>query len=137
VTRVIVHRLAGSKKAQDACRLVEALFHGGRRVAVWVADPGRASILDGYLWTFAQYSFVPHVLVDGGGEVDDPVVVVTGAFANPNGAEILVVADRLDQLDGAAAFAEVHDLVTPAAEDAGKLAAWQATGFEVEEVTGI
>ncbi len=99
MSEVIVHRLAGSKKALEACRLVERLYHGGKRVAVWVADGGRAGVLDEYLWTFAQSSFVPHALWDGSGELDDPVAIVTGTLANPNRADVLVIGDRLARPD--------------------------------------
>lgn len=134
---VILHRLTGSKKALEACRLVERLYGSGKRVAVWVSDRGRAGVLDEYLWTFAQNSFVPHALVDGGGEADEPVAIVTGALANPNRSDTLVVADRVADLTVAAAWPEVHDLLTDAAEDEGKRQAWEAAGFAVREVRGI
>ncbi len=137
MTEVILHRLTGSKKALELCRLVERLWSSGKRVAVWVSDRGRAGVLDDYLWTFAQNSFVPHALVDGGGEADEPVAIVTGALANPNRSEALVVADRLTDPAAAAAWPEVHDLLTGAAEDEGKHAAWEAVGLSVREVRGI
>ena len=92
---VILHRLTGSKKALEACRLIERLYSSGKRVAVWMSDRGRAAVLDEYLWTFAQNSFVPHALWDGNGDADEPVAIVAGTLVNPNRAETLVVADRL------------------------------------------
>ena len=133
---VVLHRLTGSKKALEACRLVERLYSSGRRVAVWVSDRGRAGVLDEYLWTFAQNSFVPHVLWDGG-DGDEPVAIVTGTLTNPNRAEALVVADRLPDPAAAVGWPEVHDLLTSAAEDEGKKEAWEAAGFSVLEVRGI
>ena len=134
---VILHRLTGSKKALEACRLVERLYSSGKRVAVWVSDRGRAAVLDEYLWTFAQNSFVPHALWNGDGESDDPVAIVTGSLTNPNRAEALVVGDRLTDPGAARGWPEVHDLATGAAEDEGKKQAWEAAGFAVREVRGI
>jgi DNA polymerase IIIc chi subunit len=134
---VVLHRLAGSKKALDACRLVEELYTAGRKVTVFVADAGRAAMFNDYLWTFAQHSFVPHVLWDGKGEVGDPVVVVTGALANPNGSDVLLIGDRIDDPGQAVPWGEVHDFVTSASEDEGKAGSWAAAGFTVEERRGV
>jgi DNA polymerase-3 subunit chi len=130
---VVLHRLAGTKKAHEACRLVEALYRKGKRVVVYLSDGGRAAVLDDYLWTFAQQSFVPHVLWDGRGEVEDPVVVLSDTLSNPNGATVLVIGDRLTDLGAATKFQEVHDFVTASPEDEGKARAWQEAGFEVGE----
>ncbi|MFI5142778.1 MAG: DNA polymerase III subunit chi [Thermoanaerobaculales bacterium] len=133
----VLHRLTGTKKAHELCRLVEALYLAGRRVTVWVSDPSRAATLDEYLWTFAQHSFIPHGMWNGGDPMEDPVVVVTGTLGNPNGSEVLVVGDTLADPSLAAGWSEVHDLVTAAAEDAGKNEAWAAAGFTVREARGI
>jgi DNA polymerase III subunit chi len=135
MSTVILHRIAGAKKALDVCRIVEGLYLAGQRVVVFVADAKRAAILDDYLWTFSQPSFVPHCLWDGATEVVEPVVLVTGELANPNGADTLVIADRVADLAGATAFAEIHDVVAQLAEDAGKAEAWEAAGFTVKDAT--
>jgi DNA polymerase IIIc chi subunit len=134
--KVILHALAGTKKGMDACRLVEALFHGGKRVVVFAGDAGRAAIFNDYLWTFAQHAFVPHVIWSGG-EVEEPVVIVPGALANPIGADTLVILDRLADPAQATGFSEVHDFVGQAAEDHGKREAWAGAGFAVKEVRGV
>jgi DNA polymerase III subunit chi len=131
VSTVTVHRIGGAKKALDVCRIVEELYLAGKRVVVYVSDSGRAAILDEYLWTFSQPSFVPHVMWTGAGEVEEPVVLVCGEPANPNGAGALVIADRLADPEAARGFAEVHDILARVAEDEGKVAAWRAAGFEV------
>jgi DNA polymerase IIIc chi subunit len=136
VPTVVLHRLGGTKKAQEACRLVESLYQKGKRVAVYVSDPGRAAVLDDYLWTFSQPSFVPHALWDGHGEVEDPVVVLAGVLANPNVATVLVVGDRIAEPAQAAGFEEVHDFVTAAPEDEGKSKAWEEAGFKVADGRG-
>jgi DNA polymerase-3 subunit chi len=135
-TKVVLHRLAGTKKALEACRLVERLYRAGKRVTVLLSDSGRATMFDEYLWTFAQHSFVPHALWDGRSEVEDPVVVITGTVANPNAATALVIGDRIADSQEAATFLEVHDFVTTSPEDQGKRKAWEDAGFRVEEGRG-
>ena len=136
-SQVVVHRLAGTKKALEACRLIDGLYRAGRRVVAWIDDSGRAKMFDEYLWTYAQHSFVPHILWAGEGEAEDPVVVVTGSLANPNRADALVVVDRIPDPVAAAAFPEIHDLASQAAEDQGRREAWEATGLSVSEVRGV
>jgi DNA polymerase-3 subunit chi len=133
VTTVTLHRLAGTKKALEACRLVEKLYLAGTRTVVWIADPGRAGMFDAYLWTFAQPSFVPHALWNGQGTCDDPVVVATGVLGSPNDASALVIVDRLADPSQAAPFAEIHDFVAQGPEDEGKKESWEQAGFTVRE----
>ncbi len=113
--------------------MVEELFTGGRRVAVWMADEGRRQILDEYLWTFRQLAFVPHVLWTAGMErpVEEPVVLV-GEPVNPNGATVLVVGDELPPTDWVDSFEEVHDFLEPGEEGARRLAAWREAGLDPE-----
>lgn len=135
MSTVVIHRIGGAKKALEVCRTVESLYLAGRRVVVFVSDAGRASVLDEYLWTFSQPSFVPHAMWNGAAEVEEPVVVVIGEVANPNRADTLVVADHLADLGAAAAFAEVHEILARVAEDEGKPEAWKAAGFAVENAS--
>lgn len=132
MSKVVLHRLATTKKALDACRLVEALYLEGKRVLVGFVDAGRAATFNDYLWTFSQSSFVPHSLWDGQGEADDPVVLALGSLGRPNGATVLVVLDSLPDPGEAGVFDEIHDFVTPAPEDQDKGARWAAAGFEVQ-----
>lgn len=135
--RVTIHRLPGSKKALDACRLVEGLYLAGKRVVVWLADERKAKMFNDYLWTFADESFVPHALSNGTGGVEEPVAVVTGALASAGHAQALVLLDPPDDLKVLALFEEVHDFVTTAPVDAGRAEAWRHAGFEVSEVRGV
>ncbi len=127
---VILHRLAGSKKALDTCRLVEKLYLAGEKVVVWFQDQGRAVIFDQYLWTFSDTSFVPHRLVVGQEPVDEPVAIVVGELANPNGASHLVVVELPKSLDGIRGFSHLHDLLVTGEERKEK---WEALGYQVEE----
>ena len=122
-TRLELHQLTGDKRAGVLVRLIQQLHRDRRRVVVWVADEGRRQILDDYLWTFEQLSFVPHQLWSPSlGEVDDPVVLL-GEPANPNRAEVLVVGDDPPPVDWARGFAEVHDLL-PSGPDGERREAW-------------
>ena len=136
MSTVTIHRIVGAKKALDVCRIVEELYLAGRRVVVFVSDAKRAAILDDYLWTFSQPAFVPHCLWDGGAPVEEQVVLVSGELANPNGADVLVVGDRLSDLAAAGAFSDIHDVVAELVEDAGKSEAWEAAEFTVTNAPG-
>ncbi|MCS7181501.1 MAG: DNA polymerase III subunit chi [Thermoanaerobaculum sp.] len=128
--RVLLYRLAGSKKALDACRLVERLYLKGHRVVVWLQDQGRAVIFDQYLWTFSDTSFVPHRLAMDQKAVEEPVAIVAGELYNPNGADHLVVLEAPKNLKQVHDFAVVHDLLVAGEERRER---WEAAGFAVEE----
>jgi DNA polymerase-3 subunit chi len=129
--RVILHRLPGTKRAVEVCRLVESLYLDGKRAVVFMEDAGRASVLDAMLWTFSQNSFVPHVYCQGAESAQEPVVLVSGTVSNPNRSTVLVVGDRLPDLDQAAPFGEIHDFIGATPEDAARCSAWEASGYEV------
>ncbi len=137
VARVIVHRLSGSKKARDACQLVESLYLAGRRVQVWLADERKAAMFDEYLWTFADEAFVPHARWEGNGEVEEPVVVTSGPLLRWGQAQVLILLDPPEDVENLSLFEEVHDFVTTAPTDAGRAEAWRAAGFEVVEQRGV
>lgn len=128
-----LHVLGGKKVARDLCELVERLYSQGRKVAVWVADPGRAKVLDGYLWTFSQSSFVPHVLWSGGEAPEEPVVIVTGTLTNPNSADVLVVAEPLDDGADLEPFSEIHELCSGLTQEE-RMGFWQEAGYQVKVV---
>lgn len=132
--QVVLHRLSGTKKALDACKLVEKLYQAGERVVVWFLDEGKAAIFDQYLWSFSDTAFVPHRLAPGGSVVEEPVALVVGALHNPNGATTLVVMEHGAQLKEARIFPRVHDLL-PAGEDPPTH--WERAGFLVTEVKGV
>ncbi len=131
--KVILHRLPGSKRAMEVAQLAERLFGAGHRLVIWVADEGRRTILDDFLWTFEGLSFVPHVLWGPTmGTVEDPVVLV-GAPVNPNRADLLLVGDEIPPAEWAAGFVEVHDLAAPGSAGGGRRTSWEEAGFEVED----
>jgi len=122
--RLVLHDLPGPKRAGALAALVERLYLDGRRVVVWFENEELAETFDEYLWTFRKLSFVPHRVWRGGGEMEDPVVLVT-APANPNRADVLVVGDAPPPGEWAASFAEVHDLLPPGEAGAARRAAWE------------
>ncbi len=126
MTRVELHPLSGSKRAGQLARLIDELYTAGRRIVVWVEDEGRRQALDDFLWTFTKLGFVPHALWTATmGDVEDPVVLV-GEPANPNHAQVLVVADEPPVGAWIAGFDEIHDLVPEGPEGAERAAAWDA-----------
>jgi len=131
---VIFHRLAGSKKALDACRLVERLYLEGQRVVVWFQDEGKAAIFDQYLWTFSDTAFVPHRVAKEGEPVEEPVALVIGPLFNPNGATHLVVMELPGSLKQVKGFPVVHDLL-PVGEE--RQEQWEKASFAVREVRGV
>lgn len=132
MTRLVLHDLPSDKRAGELARLIESLAADGLRLAVWVADEGRRSIFDDWLWTFEKRSFVPHASWQPAlGEVDEPVVLL-GEAANPNRATVLVVGDDLPPEDWARTFDEVHDLVPPGDEGAERRDWWARWGGDGE-----
>ncbi len=127
--RIVLHELPGDKRAGVLAGLIETLFREGRRVIVWVTDEGRRQILDDYLWTFRQLSFVPHRIWTPGMESPVEPVVLVGEAVNPIAAEVLVVGDELPPMDWAAEFKEVHDLIPPGAAGEARSEAWRDTGW--------
>lgn len=113
MSRLHLHTLPGEKRAAEVASLVARLYGARRRVVVWVEDEGRAQILDDFLWTFGKLTFLPHAVGAPGVDVSDEPVVVLSEPGNPNGADVLIVADGLPPLGWAAEFAEVHDLIPP------------------------
>ena len=121
--------------------LVEKSLERGWRAVVRVGTPERLEVLDSALWTYREDSFLPHSR-DGDGDVAGEPVVLTGADANPNSADVLFVVDRAG-IDARAGYQRVvymfdgrdPDAVTQAREvwktvrDAGEPATyWQQAG---------
>ncbi len=129
--RLVLHALPGDKRAGVLAGLVEELFLAGSRVVVWVADDGRRDVLDDYLWTFRQLSFVPHCQWTPGMEpIDEPIVLV-GEAADPAGARVLVIGDEIPPIDWVLRFDEVHDLIPPGAEGVSRTERWREAGLSV------
>ena len=73
-------------------QLVERSLARGWRVAVQVGSPERLSALDDHLWTYAEDSFLPHVLDREPGAAEE-AVVLTSSAENVNGAAVRFLVD--------------------------------------------
>jgi DNA polymerase-3 subunit chi len=64
-----------------ACRLAEKAYDQGRRVALRTTSPAETAELDELLWTYADRSFVPHVVWPAEREAAarTPVLIANGA----------------------------------------------------------
>jgi DNA polymerase-3 subunit chi len=73
-------------------QLVERSLARGWRVAVQVGSPERLSALDDHLWTYAEDSFLPHVL-DREPGASEEAVVLTSSPDNVNHAAVRFLVD--------------------------------------------
>lgn len=92
---------------------------------VWVADPGRRSAFDEYLWNYEKLAFIPHISWEEEmGKVIDPIVLL-GRPANPNDAEVLVIADDPPPEDWAGDFSEIHEFIAPGEDGEERRSFWE------------
>lgn len=62
------------------------------RIVIKAGSRERIEALDSLLWTFDAGSFLPHGYIRDGNEADQPIWLTT-EDDNPNGAQMLVLAD--------------------------------------------
>ena len=67
----------------ELCRLIESEVQSGARIAVLAHDEAQARALDGLLWTFDAYSFIPHALLTDDPTPYDAVLIVPPGAAVP------------------------------------------------------
>jgi len=106
--------------------LLEKALAAGKRAVVMLGSAERVEALDNLLWTYDDRSFLPHGSAADGFASEQPVWL-TAADENPNGAQILVLADgaRSAQLGAFERCLELFDGNDPAAVSAARLR-WQA-----------
>ena len=73
-------------------RIVERALAEGHRVVVIAGSAERVDHLDALLWTYDDASFLPHGSARDGFAEEQPVWLTLQA-ENPNGAQVLVLAD--------------------------------------------
>jgi len=83
-------RLECQEKALHVGRLTEKHFNHGQRILVVVANDDMATTLDRYLWTWKKDSFLPHKVMNTGGEFCDEAIVISTVEHNPNNADVLI-----------------------------------------------
>ena len=72
--------------------LIEKACAAGKRAVVLLGSKERVEAIDNLLWTHDDRSFLPHGSARDGYAADQPVWL-TDTDENPNGAQILVLAD--------------------------------------------
>lgn len=101
MTRVDFYLLPLSEphgKLSFACRLAEKAYQSGHQVFLRGADRTEAEALDALLWSFRDTSFVPHRLLDAGGDAPVPVLVGSGEDAPDHHDVLLNLADSVPPL---------------------------------------
>jgi DNA polymerase III subunit chi len=66
-----------------ACRLAEKAYDQGLRIAVRTGGPAETAAFDELLWTFADRSFVPHLVWPGEPEPAQATPVLIGSNSLP------------------------------------------------------
>ena len=73
-------------------KLVEKVLASGARTVVMLGSEERVAELDSVLWTYDPNSFLPHGTARDGRPQDQPAWL-TSEDENPNGANVLILAD--------------------------------------------
>jgi len=102
------YHLTGSRLEDALPRLLTKILAAGHRVVLRVPDPERLESLNRHLWTWSRDSFLPHGTRADGFPERQPVFLST-EIENPNGADVLVLADETGVPD-IAGFARVVDM---------------------------
>ncbi|RDH88532.1 MAG: DNA polymerase III subunit chi [endosymbiont of Escarpia spicata] len=77
----ILKEQAKANRYMLACRLVEKIYHQGRRVFIHTVSNEEARHMDRLLWTFRQGSFVPHAQLQDANSAVTPVIIGCGGDA--------------------------------------------------------
>lgn len=114
--------------------LLEKALAAGKRAVVMLGSEERVEAIDNLLWTYNDRSFLPHGSARDGFASEQPVWL-TQADENPNGAQILVLADgaRSSHVGEFERCFELLDGNDPAAVGAARLRwkAYEEAGHEV------
>jgi len=114
--------------------LLEKALAAGKRAVVMLGSEERVEAVDNLLWTYDDRSFLPHGSARDGFASEQPVWL-TQADENPNGAQILVLADgaRSSHVGEFERCLELLDGNDPAAVGAARLRwkAYKEAGHEV------
>lgn len=73
-------------------KLVEKVLASGSRAVIVLGSDERVAELDSILWTFDPNAFLPHGTARDGRPEDQPAWL-TAEDENPNGANVLILAD--------------------------------------------
>ncbi len=91
MTRIDFYHGAADKVAA-ACRLLNELYLGGRRVMVYAPDDALLARLDTLLWSQPALGFVPHCRLGSPLATETPIVIGTQLEQTPH-YEVLINLD--------------------------------------------
>lgn len=108
-------------------RLLDLSAKRGWRALVRVGSDERVAALDDHLWTFSDESFLAHGTAAEPDAASQPVLLTSGD-QNPNGAQILFLADSVPMPDDISGYERVAVLLDGRDEEAVAAArlAWRA-----------
>jgi DNA polymerase III subunit chi len=92
MTEVLFYHLTEAKLEDALPPLLEKSVERGWRVAVQLKDVARRDLLDQYLWTFREDSFLPHGTDEGDLAANQPVLL-TVSKGNANAATVRFIVD--------------------------------------------
>lgn len=93
MTDVLFYHLQNTALDSVLPPLLEKSLERGWRVVVQAASEERADALDGYLWSYRDESFLPHVTWRER-DMDGQPIVIAVDEANPNGATVRFLVER-------------------------------------------
>lgn len=92
MTDVSFYHLQRTSLERALPKLVEKVLAAGSRAVVMLGSDERVAELDSVLWTYDPNSFLPHGTARDG-RPDDQPAWLTAEDENPNGANVLILAD--------------------------------------------
>ena len=93
MTEIDLYELGRSPLERVLPKLLERVLERGKRAVVRAATAERVETLNGFLWTYAQRSFLPHGSAEDGFAADQPIYL-TSADENPGNAAVLLLVDE-------------------------------------------
>jgi DNA polymerase-3 subunit chi len=92
VTEISFYHLQRTPLERALPQLVAKVLARGARAVVMLGSEERVAQIDAALWTYDPNSFLPHGSARDGRSADQPVWLTT-EDENPNGAQVLILAD--------------------------------------------
>lgn len=92
MTDVRFYHLQRRSLEETLPQLLEKILERGSRAVVMAGSDERVEALATHLWTYDQRAFLPHGTARDGNAAEQPVWL-TSSEENPNGADVLVLAD--------------------------------------------
>ena len=124
---IVIYHLQRQPLEAVLPRLLDLSRSRGWRALVRVGSEDRVAALDDHLWTYSDESFLPHGTSAEPDAATQPVLLTSGDL-NPNGAQILFLADSVPVPDDISPFERVAVLLDGHDEEAVAAAriAWRA-----------